>query len=161
MTSGTLCPCGSKKPFASCCAPILKDHRKAITAEQLMRSRYSAYTLAKNEYLITTWATETRPDSLDLDLDDTSIKWLELEIEECEGGETGDEKGTVTFTARFLSSGHLCQLHEKSRFVRRQNLWYYLDGETHSTTAKVGRNSPCPCGSEKKYKKCCFASQKG
>jgi SEC-C motif domain protein len=156
MTNETLCPCDSKKPFASCCAPILKDQRKAITAEQLMRSRYSAYTLAKNEYLINTWATETRPD--DLNLEDTTIQWLRLEIEGCEEGGTEDEKGSVTFTAHFLSSGHLCQLHEKSRFVRRHTLWYYLDGETHSTTAKVGRNAPCPCGSEKKYKKCCFGS---
>ncbi len=155
MNTTNSCPCGSKKPFSSCCSPILEGHSKATTAEQLMRSRYSAYTLAKNKYLMNSWATETRPK--DLDVENETIQWLGLEIEECEKGRTEDEKGTVTFTARFLSSGHLCQLHEKSRFVQRDHLWYYLDGETESTTAKVGRNEPCPCGSEKKYKKCCFS----
>ncbi|MBU1140351.1 MAG: SEC-C domain-containing protein, partial [Proteobacteria bacterium] len=115
-------------------------------------------TIVKNEYLTKSWAPETRPENLDID--DDTIQWLGLTIEECEQGRTEDEKGTVTFTARFLSSGHLCQLHEKSRFVQRDGLWYYLDGETQSTTAKVGRNAPCPCGSEKKYKKCCFARLK-
>lgn len=155
MNTINSCPCGSNKPFSSCCSPIIEGHSTATTAEQLMRSRYSAYTLAKNKYLVNSWATETRPN--DLDVENGNIQWLGLEIEECEKGRIEDEKGTVTFTARFLSSGHLCQLHEKSRFVQRDHLWYYLDGETESSTAKVGRNEPCPCGSEKKYKKCCFS----
>ena len=153
MNQTTTCPCGSNKTFVSCCAPIIKDQSRAITAEQLMRSRYSAYTLANNEYLLASWAPETRP--TELDVQDATIQWLGLEIEECEQGETEDDQGTVTFTASFLSSGHLCRLHEKSRFVRRNSLWYYLDGKTESTTTKVGRNAPCPCGSGKKFKKCC------
>jgi SEC-C motif domain protein len=153
MKSETLCPCGSSKLFADCCAIILDDHSKALTAQQLMRSRYTAYTLARNEYLKESWAAETRPE--ELDVEDSTIQWLGLDIEECKEGKEEDTEGTVTFTARFLSSGHHCKLHEQSRFIKHDNLWYYLDGKSDSSTVKTGRNEPCPCGSGKKYKKCC------
>ena len=118
-----------------------------------MRSRYTAFTLADNTYLMTSWAPETRPKEVKAEND--AIQWIGLDVEECEKGGTEDEDGSVTFTAGFLSSGHLCQLQEKSRFVRQEGLWYYLDGKTESKTHKVGRNEACPCGSGKKYKKCC------
>ncbi len=153
MNSESPCPCGSDKLFKECCAIIIDDHAKALTAQQLMRSRYTAYTQASNEYLMESWAPETRP--TELDVEDPSMQWLGLDIEECEQGERGDTTGTVTFTARFLSSGHHCKIHEQSRFIRRDNLWYYLDGKSDSSTAKTGRNAPCPCGSGKKFKKCC------
>ncbi len=158
MNTENNCPCGNNKPFAACCAPVLDDQSKAQTAEQLMRSRYCGYTLAKNEYLMESWAQETRPRELDVEA--ASIQWLGLEVEECTKGGREDKEGTVTFTASFLSSGHLCKLHEKSRFIRHNTLWYYLDGETESTTAKVGRNVPCPCGSGRKYKRCCLGRPK-
>ncbi len=153
MSNKTPCPCGSEKLLTDCCAIIIADHSRAMTAQQLMRSRYTAYTLASNDYLRESWAAETRPE--ELDVADPSIQWLGLDIEECEQGETEDTTGTVTFTARFLSSGHHCKIHEHSRFIKRDTLWYYLDGESQSSTAKTGRNAPCPCGSGKKYKKCC------
>ena len=153
MNNEAPCPCGSNKPFAACCAIIINDHSKALTAQQLMRSRYTAYTLASNEYLRESWAAETRPE--ELDVADPSIQWLGLDIEECEQGEAEDTTGTVRFTARFLSSGHHCKIHEQSRFIKHDNLWYYLDGKSDSSTAKTGRNEPCPCGSGKKFKKCC------
>lgn len=151
--NGKNCPCGSDKDFADCCEPILKDHSKACTAEQLMRSRYSAYALVKTDYLLNSWAKETRPEELDLKSD--PIQWVGLEIEQCEKGLAEDSDGTVTFTASFLSSGHLCKLHEKSTFIKHKDLWYYLNGESTSSTAKMGRNELCPCGSGRKYKKCC------
>ena len=153
MNNKTLCPCGSNKLFKDCCAMIIDDHSKALTAKQLMRSRYTAYTLPNNEYLKESWAPETRPE--ELDVGDPAIQWLGLDIEECEQGETEDTTGTVTFTARFLSSGHHCKLHQQSIFITRDNLWYSLVGKSDSSTAKAGRNEPCPCGSGKKYKKCC------
>ncbi len=153
MSSETSCPCGSGKLLSACCAQILVDHSKALNAQQLMRSRYTAYTLADNEYLLESWAAETRP--AELDVKDPAIQWIGLDIEGCGQGEKEDTAGTVTFTARFLSSGHHCKLHEQSRFIKRDNLWYYLDGKSDSSTAKAGRNDPCPCGSGKKYKKCC------
>jgi len=149
------CPCCSGRQFEDCCSPVLHDQSLATTAEQLMRSRYTAFTLANNDYLIKSWAVQTRPE--EIQTEDDSTQWLGLEIEECENGKPADATGSVTFTASFLSGGHLCKLHEKSVFIREDNLWYYLDGETSSHTQKVGRNAPCPCGSGKKYKRCCCA----
>lgn len=153
MNSEQKCPCGSGDLFSNCCAPIIQNQGKAETAEQLMRSRYTAFTLADNKYLMESWAPETRPG--EMNTEDDAIQWIGLEIESCEQGSAVDEDGSVTFTAGFLSSGHLCFLHEKSRFVKRDGLWYYLDGKTESRTQKVGRNEMCPCGSGKKFKKCC------
>jgi len=153
VSSEKKCPCCSGKLFDNCCAPIIKNQRKAETAEQLMRSRYTAFTLADNEYLANSWAPETRPK--EINTEDDAIQWIGLDVEEYEKGGPEDEDGTVTFTAGFLSSGHLCHLHEKSRFVKHEGLWFYLDGKTESKTHKMGRNEMCPCGSEKKYKKCC------
>lgn len=147
------CPCGGGKAFADCCKLILKDHSAAKTAEQLMRSRYTAFTLGDNKYLLKSWAQSTRPETIQAD--DPALHWLGLEVKECEGGLENDTTGTVTFTARFLSSGHFCQLHECSRFIREERHWYYRDGESSSERHKVARNSPCPCGSGKKYKRCC------
>jgi SEC-C motif-containing protein len=130
-----------------------REEAKLKTAEQLMRSRYTAFTLANDKYLLKSWANSTRPETIDAE--NSSIQWLELKIGVCEKGNAEDDTGLVTFTASFLSSGHLCRLHEKSSFIKEDDFWYYLDGETESQTEKVRRNSPCPCGSGKKYKKCC------
>ena len=153
MSTHEKCPCGSTIQLAECCAPIIADHSRAETAEQLMRSRYTAFTLANNAYLMESWAEATRPG--EINTEDDSIQWLHLKIQGCDKGGKQDSEGFVTFTASFLSSGHLCHLHEKSRFIKEGGLWYYLDGETESNTKKVGRNTPCPCGSGKKYKRCC------
>ena len=147
------CPCCSGLPFADCCERVIGDQKIAKTAEQLMRSRYTAFTLAENQYLMDSWAKETRPKGIHAE--DDNIQWLSLEIKACENGNIHDTDGTVQFTANFLSGGHLCKLHEKSNFIRKDKLWYYLDGETDSETEKVGRNQPCPCGSGRKYKRCC------
>ncbi|MCK5070558.1 MAG: SEC-C domain-containing protein [Desulfocapsa sp.] len=147
------CPCCSDLPFSDCCKPFIQGQKTAKTAEQLMRSRYTAFTLADNQYLMDSWAKETRPK--EIHTEDDTIQWLSLEIKECENGTIKDTDGFVGFTARFLSGGHLCKLHEKSSFIKEDNVWYYLDGETESETEKVGRNTPCPCGSGKKYKRCC------
>jgi len=152
-TEFSKCPCCSEKLFKDCCKPVIEDHSKAVTAEQLMRSRYTAFTLSDNQYLMDSWAAETRPESAQIE--DSGIQWLTLEVLNCEKGGEKDSDGLVNFSARFLSSGHLCSLHEKSSFIKEDGLWYYLDGETRSDTAKIGRNAPCPCGSGKKYKRCC------
>lgn len=147
------CPCCSDKLFTDCCKPVIEDHSNAKTAEQLMRSRYTAFTLANNQYLMDSWAQKTRPQ--EIHAEDEDIQWLHLEVGRCEKGSKDDKDGFVTFIASFLSSGHLCRLHERSSFIKDDGLWYYLDGETKSDTEKVGRNVPCPCGSGKKYKRCC------
>ena len=153
MNTKEQCPCCSGELFTHCCAPILRNQSKAETAEQLMRSRYTAFTLADNAYLLNSWASETRPEEIKAEED--VIQWIGLDVKEHEQGGKEDEEGSVTFTASFLSSGHLCHLHEISRFVKLEGLWYYLDGKADSKTQKIGRNEACPCGSGKKYKKCC------
>lgn len=118
-----------------------------------MRSRYSAYVLKNNVYLSTTWHSSSRPAALDVNADETP--WQRLSIIATEKGREADTEGTVEFVAYF-SGG---QLHERSRFVKEEGNWFYLDGKILPpvVTAKVGRNDLCPCGSGKKYKRCCGA----
>ena len=148
------CPCCSKKNYAECCGPLLHGKTRAKTAEQLMRSRYTAFSKKDNDYLLASWATTTRPQ--ELDTDDTSIRWIGLEILETEKGGEQDDSGTVQFAARFIVSSRLCCLREKSRFIKEDDNWFYVDGIPESTTEKIARNSPCPCGSGKKFKRCCL-----
>lgn len=123
----------------------------ASSAEELMRSRYSAYVLKHSDYLTATWHSSTRPASLDISGDD--IPWQRLVILSIEKGGSDDNEGVVEFAADYRGG----QLHERSRFVKEKGRWFYLDGDILSpfTAAKIGRNDPCPCGSGKKYKKCC------
>ena len=118
-----------------------------------MRSRYTAYVLGNEPYLLATWAPSTRPAALDLEAH--PVKWLQLTIHSHQHEElTGT--GEVDFSARYLDRDQLCTLRENSRFVRQEGLWYYLDGTAATHRKKIGRNSPCPCGSGKKFKRCCL-----
>ena len=154
MSTEDQCPCGNEKSYSECCMPIVQGRRMAETAEQLMRSRYTAFCKEDNEYLLASWATETRPKQLDND--EVPVKWISLEVLGTEEGAPQDHSGTVNFIASFIVSGHLCHLQEKSRFTKEDGVWFYLDGVPESTTAKIARNSLCPCGSGKKFKRCCL-----
>ena len=90
-----------------------------------MRSRYTAYVLKLEDYLLQTWHPDTRPATLDL-AEDTSTKWLGLEVMRFEA--TGDDTATVEFVARYKVNGKAERLHEVSRFVKMQHYWYYLNG---------------------------------
>ncbi|HYG14090.1 MAG TPA: YchJ family metal-binding protein [Methylophilaceae bacterium] len=118
------CPCGSGLPYASCCAP-LHDGRPAPNAEALMRSRYTAYVLKLEDYLLQTWHPDTRPAALDL-AEETSTKWLGLEVKRFEV--TGDDAAIVEFVARYKLNGKAEKLQEISRFVKFEK-WYYLAAE--------------------------------
>ena len=85
------------------------------------------------------------------------VEWLGLSVIEVTGGDEDDLEGVVRFRARFEHHGQPGELVEKSRFVREENRWFYLDGEqpADEQSTKVGRNETCPCGSGKKYKRCC------
>ena len=156
------CPCGSGKSFSACCDPFLRGEKQPSTAEAMMRSRYSAYTTGNIAYIETTHDPATR-DSLDLDSTEEwarNSEWLGLEIIRTEGGGPKDEEGIVEFKASYRHEGEDVVHHEESSFVRRDGSWYFHDGHTPSATVvrespKIGRNDPCPCGSGKKYKKCC------
>lgn len=116
------CPCGGIS-YAACCEPI---HRGAPAsgAAPLMRSRYSAYVLKLEDYLLATWHPDTRPAMLDLADDDT--KWLGLVIKRQQ--ESGDT-AVVEFVARYKVAGRAHRLHEISRFVREDGRWFYVEGE--------------------------------
>lgn len=120
-----VCPCGSTKPFVACCAPYIEGSTPAPTAEALMRSRYTAYTLLREDYLLATWHTSTRPASLDLAAD-VATKWIGLEVKRYEQQDA--DHAIVEFVARYKVNGHAHRLHEVSRFVREDGKWFYVDG---------------------------------
>ena len=159
------CHCGSGRPYSACCAPYIHGDATPQTAEALMRSRYSAYAEHAIDYLGDTLHPDHRGD---WDRDATrrwsdTAEWLGLEIVATEAGETGDEQGWVEFIATFKERGEFKRHQERSRFQRHAGSWYYVDGEVpkpqtqRHVAPKVGRNDPCPCGSGKKFKKCCGA----
>jgi len=116
-----------------------------------MRSRYSAYLLDDHNYLMRSWHSDSRPEQLG----GTALHWIALEIVRTERGDESDSEGLVEFVARYANGNKGKRLHEISRFVRENGLWVYVDGECHLTD--IGRNDPCPCGSGKKFKRCCGA----
>ena len=124
------CFCQSGKPYNSCCEPAHKG-TPAPTAEALMRSRYTAYVLGLEAYLLKTWALATRPAALNLS-DDTATKWLGLQVTSVENtGETSDKNSAIVeFVARYKINGKAEKLHEISQFVRVEGCWYYLAGIT-------------------------------
>lgn len=100
------------------------------TAEQLMRSRYTAYTLGRLDYLRETWHPTTRRSDLDRS---ESVTWLGLKVLHTEAGGADDDRGLVEFVARYKIAGRAHRLHEISRFHRRGGRWLYVDGETGPT----------------------------
>jgi len=148
------CYCGSGKTFENCCAPLLAGTQTADGAEALMRSRYSAYVTGNGAYLVATTVPEKQvPEDAELIRSHAvHTVWLGLELLEAE--EKG-ETATVRFKAFFKTDGGRIGVHyEKSTFERIGGRWYYRDGILYE--AAVGRNDACPCGSGKKYKKCCM-----
>ncbi len=126
MTALLSCPCGSGHPFAACCGPRLDDSAPAPDAEALMRSRYTAYVLGNETYLLATWHPDTRPSELGLDRE-TAVKWLGLRIMRHEND--GDGHAIVEFVARYKVGGRGHRLRETSRFVHERGRWLYLDGD--------------------------------
>ena len=118
------CPCESGKTYNTCCEPA-HNGSAALTAEALMRSRYSAYVLGFEDYLLKTWAAETCPAALNLG-DDTQTKWLDLQVKRAEN--TSETTAIVEFVARYKIGGKAQRLHEISQFVRVDGCWYYLIG---------------------------------
>ena len=127
-----LCPCGNaNKEYTDCCARYLNGREDAATAEALMRSRYTAYTLENEDYLLATWYPSTRPDSLKL-ADGPHKKWLGLRVSRHE--QTGENHSVVEFVARYKVGGRAHRLHEISRFVHKSGRWFYVDGVTPPET---------------------------
>ena len=125
MHTATKCPCESEKSYQDCCQSYHQGI-PAINAETLMRSRYSAYVLGLEQYLLATWHPDTRPAILNLN-EESATKWLGLHIKRVE--ETSKTTATVEFVARFKVGGEQAErLHEISQFTLTDR-WYYLSGE--------------------------------
>ena len=90
-----------------------------------MRSRYSAFVLQQADYLRATWHVSTRPDTLDFEI---GTRWLGLEVRRHQV--TGPDAAEVEFVARYRLGGKATRLHEKSRFVREDGRWFYVDGDS-------------------------------
>ena len=163
MSENKFCPCGSGFPLSKCCKPVIDGTAKASTAEALMRSRYTAYTLQDINYLAST----LDPNELrDFDRDGTAkwardSTWIGLEIVNTSAGSSDEKEGTVEFRARYKRDDVIQEHHEVSRFRKINGTWLYSGGkdagpvQVRRDVPKTGRNEPCPCGSGKKYKKCC------
>ncbi|MCX2575420.1 YchJ family protein [Pedobacter sandarakinus] len=118
------CPCGSNFIYAACCEPYHLKLTFAPTAEGLMRSRYSAFVLAKADYLYeTTHLSKRKENSKDAYLQSArNTKWLKLEI-------VAASHNQVEFKAFYLNKSLQTEvLHEKSNFKLENGKWYYVDG---------------------------------
>jgi SEC-C motif-containing protein len=162
MTDNQLCPCGSGKTYAECCLPILNRTQLAESPEALMRSRYAAYAVHD-----ISWLRDSLEEASRKDFDErgaapwsNGAEWMGLEIKSAKTDESAG-KGFVEFVAKFKQQGVTREHHEMAEFRRVKDEWFFHDGRpilpatVHKTTPSVGRNDPCPCGSGKKYKKCC------
>jgi SEC-C motif domain protein len=119
---GLACPCGLGDGYDVCCGR-LHAGAAALTAESLMRSRYSAFAVGDAGYLLRTWHPAGRPPTLTLD---PALHWTRLAVLETHDGGLFDADGTVRFRAVYVQDGRRGVLAETSRFVRQDKLWTYL-----------------------------------
>ena len=120
------CPCGTGLTYDECCGRLHDGTAAAATAEQLVRSRYSAFAVGDPAYLHATWDPATRPRSLELD---PAVRWTALEVLGTTGGGLFDTEGTVTFRAHSRAGGAEHVQAERSRFRRLDGRWVYVDGD--------------------------------
>ncbi|MFC0141812.1 YchJ family protein [Erwinia mallotivora] len=147
-----LCPCCSGLQYSLCCQPWLNGVALPTKPEKLMRSRYTAWVRCDTDYLLNSWHPSCQAERFRASVEQSylSTKWLSLHIIASEV-EKDNTVGYVTFFARYSENRQESFLHERSRFLRLEQRWYYIDG----TYPDTGRNDRCPCGSGKKFKKCC------
>ncbi|GAA3515575.1 YchJ family protein [Dietzia aurantiaca] len=118
----TPCPCGGAD-YRDCCGPLVEDGVPARTAEQLMRSRYTAFSLERPDHLWRTWHPRTRPDTVEVG----GTTWTGLTVLEVVAGLADDDDGVVEFEARFTDVDGPGIMRERSVFRRRGGRWVYLD----------------------------------
>ncbi len=131
------CPCGragmkgAALRYRQCCGRWLESDTPAPDAECLMRSRYCAFVLERAPYLLRTWHPSTRPSSIEFE---AGVRWLGLEVRRyLAPGAADPDHAEVEFVARHKPAGGAAvRLHERSRFVREDGCWYYVDGDQQS-----------------------------
>ncbi|MBQ2631104.1 MAG: YchJ family protein [Kiritimatiellae bacterium] len=163
MKNEDTCPCKSGKTFGECCGPIIAGTARAETAEALMRARYASYVTGDVDFLRSSATKEVQKefDEATSKAWSEAARWHGLEILRTERGGHGDTDGVVEFRALYTANGEFCNHHEVSKFVREQDGWKFSDGDLVKEKPevregpKIGRNDLCPCGSGRKYKKCC------
>lgn len=161
-----ICPCQSGASFDTCCAPLLRGEAYAETAEALMRSRYSAFCKGEIDYLFDTHHPNSRSpqERAELQASVTSTEWTYLQILATQKGLARDSLGVVEFVAACrpkrlsvlaapLETAEFSQMHERSRFLRENGRWFYVDGD-QLPPYRPARGEKCWCGSGKKAKIC-------
>ena len=149
--TATLCPCQSERVYTECCAPFHAREAAASTAEELMRSRYSAYVLQEIDYIVdtTVHAQQNLLDKQDLAAWSKQTQWSGLKV--IRHVLFGKLHALVEFKAYFEENGQTECHHELSAFVKIDGRWYFID----PTVALPTMKQPCVCGSGKKFKACC------
>jgi len=142
-----MCPCKSTLTYEECCQALIERKKEAATPLELMRSRYSAFVLGEVEYLIYSDTHSSEADKEEILAFSKGVEWIGLHIIEV-------KENMVEFKAYYNLNGKTEVLHEKSRFVQQNGIWKYDTGEIFAS--KIERNIPCPCGSGKKFKRCCL-----
>jgi len=145
-----VCPCGSNIPYQACCGKYHHTDFIAETPEVLMRSRYAAYAMANMAYIKKTMQGKPLKGFNEVEAEQwsKSVCWLGLTV-------VKSYQEYVEFIAKYLEKDTVKTIHEISEFKQIDHAWYYVDGKQIQIPAlKVSRNSPCPCGSSKKFKHC-------
>lgn len=136
--SVTRCPCGLGDSYETCCGPV-HGGAKASTAAQVMRARYSAFAVGREDYLLASWHPDTRPADLELE---PTMRWVGLEMIGTSGGGLLDRTATVEFTARYREGMRDGELHEVSRFDKVDGVWLYVEADE----AALGQVTGEPAG---------------
>lgn len=144
------CPCCSGKPYDQCCQPI---HLGNIAPDPaaLMRSRFAAHALGLFDYILASWSEGARSE-----VDQAGLQQWLAEARFGRLRVIAAETDWVEFECWYRQNQQLEHLHDRSFFVQEQGHWRYHRSEAPRCRPEViGRNDACPCGSGKKYKKCC------
>ena len=149
------CYCGSQQFYNDCCEPYISGKIRPTSAEQLMRSRFTAFCCDQNEYLLNTLHPSKQNGNQTFD-ENHHITWISLEVLHTHAGQAKDLIGTVEFTASFHENNGFYVLQEKSEFIKQDGRWFYVEGDVsvRPFSLKIGRNDKCWCRSGKKYKTC-------
>lgn len=152
MTSSQNCPCGQGQ-YAACCQPLHLKQQVAQTAEQLMRSRYSAFALQQIDYILQTTALgqQSALDRAAIADWSQSNQWLKLDVVQHQP-KLDKTHALVEFKAHYHDGTQAHVHHEISHFVLHQQQWYFLDP---TLGMQITMKQPCICGSGKKFKQCC------